>query len=140
MSLKTVYVARKLNAKVRHRLPGRLRLHIPILKEATEEIKQHIQLFSDLCVLPSGIESVAPNFITATVLIRYNVDQVRERDVLNWIEHLKVSAMQFIQKFDKMHDEQRAKTITRFIDFIDQLEKDQIEINHELKIPDHVWR
>ena len=139
MILKTAYLSWKMSPKVVHRLPGRLRVHIPILVNTTKEFQQQADVLIRLFVLPSGIDSVQPNFITANVLIKYDANHMSEDNVLNWIKHIKGVSLYVMEKFTTVADDKKERVTQHLLDFLQQMTGEQIEIDHKLKIPEHVW-
>lgn len=59
-----------MKVQVAHQVPGRIRLKVPKVKESPELIEQIKQLFN---VIP-GIEEVAVNPVTGSVVLHYDTD------------------------------------------------------------------
>jgi hypothetical protein len=78
--------------KIKHRIPGRVRLHIPALEKLPKDWHSLANIVQDLITLKSGIKkaSIVPQ--SGTIVLHYSPDSVCERDVLNWLEFV---AMRF---------------------------------------------
>jgi hypothetical protein len=81
-----------LKIKVLHRLPGRLRLDISALRKVPSEKRQSAQDLIRNLVLPEGITSIEPSFITGSVLLKYDPEKLTEQQVIKNIQEL-VSAL-----------------------------------------------
>ncbi|MEW6529528.1 MAG: HMA2 domain-containing protein [Thermodesulfobacteriota bacterium] len=88
MDLQTLLLKWGLKIKILHRLPGRLRLEIPALRKVPPGKQAFAQDLIGKMVLPTGITSVEPSFITGTILLRYDSGAVTEREVLANIQAL----------------------------------------------------
>jgi hypothetical protein len=74
--------------RVVHRLPGRLRLRVPLLTRVPDRSRPVAREIGQLFLLPGGIESVEIGFVTGTLLIRYDPARLDERQVLSWTQSL----------------------------------------------------
>ena len=61
----------KMKVQIAHQVPGRIRLKVPKVKENPELIEQIKQMFN---VIP-GIEEVAVNPVTGSVVLQYDTDR-----------------------------------------------------------------
>lgn len=74
--------------KIKHRLPGRLRLSVPALTRLTGGYDDYVAAAEDLLSGLPGLHGADINPMTANVLLKYRPDTVAESDVLGWIESL----------------------------------------------------
>jgi hypothetical protein len=81
--------------KIKHRIPGRVRLHIPALEKLPEDWHSLANIVQDLITLKSGIENASIVPLSGTIVLHYNPDSICERDVLNWLEFV---AMRFVEQ------------------------------------------
>ena len=72
--------------RIVHRLPGRLRLHIPALKHVDPTQRDWALLWRDVLGGLAGFQSVEVNLVTANVLIHYDPDQLPERELIDFLE------------------------------------------------------
>lgn len=79
-----------------HNVPGRLRVRIPKIKSSEEKCRKVERIFSDL----DGIENVAVNDITGSVVINYDANIARPEEILeifeenNYLPNSRVTANQ----------------------------------------------
>jgi len=74
-----------LRPQIVHRLPGRLRLRIPALKQIDHAQREWAFVWRDLLGGTAEIESVEVNLTTGSVLIRYYPDQLTEAELLAFL-------------------------------------------------------
>lgn len=74
--------------RIVHSLPGRLRIHIPILEKLPRRWYPYSDRTADLIMMQNGITGVNIEPVTGNVLIRYNPQQIEESDILTWLKTL----------------------------------------------------
>ena len=74
--------------KIVHQLPGRIKVHLPIIKGVSVEKLKLLadRLFADY-ELPDGIKKVRPNPITGNVVIEYDPNKI---DIFLFLEELRL--------------------------------------------------
>jgi hypothetical protein len=74
--------------KIVHQLPGRIKIHLPIIKGLSVEKLKLLadRLFADF-ELPDGIKKVRPNPITGNVVIEYDPNKI---DIFLFLEELRI--------------------------------------------------
>jgi hypothetical protein len=70
---------------VAHALPGRLRVHLPLLKQVPSSEADAVARVARLICAPDAIEHAAPDLRTGNVLIRYDADALTQADVLHYL-------------------------------------------------------
>ena len=71
--------------QVVHRLPGRLRLRIPALRQIDPAQREWASLWDNLLGGTAGIGSVEVNLTTGSVLIRYDPEALTEAELLAFL-------------------------------------------------------
>ena len=74
--------------KILHSLPGRLRLHLPLLKKIQNENAEWDTMISQYLEQPQGIESASVNLITGNVLFNYDPELLSERDIIQFVDSI----------------------------------------------------
>jgi hypothetical protein len=74
--------------KIVHQLPGRIKIHLPLIKGVSVEKLKLLadRLFADF-ELPDGIKKVRPNPITGNVVIEYDPNKI---DIFLFLEELRL--------------------------------------------------
>jgi hypothetical protein len=62
-----------------HHIPGRLRVKSPLLKKNPPLVNQVQQLLASI----HGVNSIAPNLLTGSVVIQYDPQQASSEDILH---------------------------------------------------------
>ena len=79
--------------KIKHRIPGRVRLYIPALEKLPKDWHSLTNIVQDLIILKKGIKNAIITPLSGTIVLHYSPESIRERDVLNWLEFV---AMRFV--------------------------------------------
>jgi hypothetical protein len=74
--------------RIVHRLPGRLRIRIPVLKKLPEKWRIFIRPSTELIGLKKGITTAEVQSITGSLLIEYDPEAINEAGIVNWLEKL----------------------------------------------------
>jgi hypothetical protein len=74
-----------LRPQIVHRLPGRLRLRVPALRQIDQAQREWAFVWRDLLGGTEEIESVEVNPTTGSVLIRYDPDRLTEAELLAFL-------------------------------------------------------
>ena len=68
--------------RVVHRLPGRVRLHIPLLAHVPEDWRGTLTIIEQVLRIPEGISEIRMEPRTGNVLIIYDAHLLMEQDIL----------------------------------------------------------
>ncbi len=68
--------------RVVHRLPGRVRLHVPLLGHVPEPWRATLTIIEQILIMPEGISEVRIEPRTGNVLIIYNTTLLMEKEIL----------------------------------------------------------
>jgi hypothetical protein len=75
-------------SRVVHRLPGRIRIHIPILERLPIGWSTYSEHTAELIKLRKGVKDVEIQPGTGSLLIHYDPDRIAEADILKWLKTL----------------------------------------------------
>ena len=84
-----------LRPRIVHRLPGRLRLCLPALKQIDHVQREWAFIWRDLLRSPAEIETVEVNLTTGSLLIRYHADQLTEAELLAFLQAVNRLALRY---------------------------------------------
>jgi hypothetical protein len=111
--------------RIVHRLPGRVRIHIPALERLPDEWRVYLEPSVELIRMGSGINMAKIQPITGSLLIDYNPEKLDEAGVLKWLELLverflklketsnPMNVENIRSRFDKLCDCMRQETTER---------------------------
>jgi hypothetical protein len=74
--------------KIKHRIPGRVRLYIPALEKLPKDWYSLANIVQDLIILKRGIKNASIAPLSGTIVLRYSPESIHERDVLKWLESI----------------------------------------------------
>lgn len=86
--LQDLLLRHELKPRVVHRLPGRLRLHLPALKRLASFNGDVTPTIEEYLILPEGIKSVSVNTRVGSMLICYQGEKLTESKVLEHVQSL----------------------------------------------------
>jgi hypothetical protein len=74
--------------RVVHRLPGRIRIHIPLLEKLPDDWQAYLEPASELIRMKKGIDTAEIQPCTGSLLIGYDSEAMDEAAILKWLETL----------------------------------------------------
>ncbi len=85
MNIKNHIIKHFIKFKISHSIPGRLRLKVMNASKIPVEARQYDKYVIRGLNMIDGIEDVEFNYVTGSVLIRYDVKKVYEEKIVKWI-------------------------------------------------------
>lgn len=140
MSIVDFIFKQSFKVEVLHSLPGRLRVHIPMLKKLSSEFTPTVETIEELLFTVPGIKSVTPNYISGNMLILYDDNIVNTKSIissLNVIWRTLVSNRKFIINTD---EEKLGKITNNLIKYLRDENINLVNIIGEIRIPDEIWK
>ena len=74
--------------RVVHNLPGRVRLHFPVLEKLSSRWHRYSAPVAELVKIKQGIQNTNIQPTTGSVLITYDADMLGQKDVFSWLESI----------------------------------------------------
>jgi hypothetical protein len=74
--------------RITHRLPGRIRIHIPALGKLPEEWQIYLEPATDLINTRNGINTVKIQPVTGNLLITFDPGKIKEAEIIQWLKSL----------------------------------------------------
>ncbi len=122
-----------LKPKVVHRLRGRIRLELPLLKHLPAHFLPDAERLEKLTHLFSGLQSISLS--SQTMLVTYDHETLKEADILGALESISGFIIDQKSFFEKMTDQE-------CLNFLEKLEKycmqhgvQSLIVNHKITIP-----
>lgn len=88
LGLNQILLKFALRPRVVHRLPGRLRVHLPALERIPPDLDGVEVLIGSLIGVPDGVKAVEPHLVTGNILIHFDPEAISEAEVLNYLKTL----------------------------------------------------
>jgi hypothetical protein len=102
-----------LRPSVVHELPGRIRLHLPILKRVPEDMRGWLDTAAELIALRGGIETVEPCALTGSVLIHYDPTMIEGGEVVEYFNAFVGCAIDHLDQLRALAPEERGSWLRR---------------------------
>ena len=90
--------------RIVHRLPGRIRIHIPILKKLPKRWWIYRKSSTELIRMKKGIKAAEVQPVTGSLVIEYDPELINETGVLKWLETLVVNFLEIETQSDPLEE------------------------------------
>ena len=139
--MKIPFVLKILHLKPRvvHRLPGRVRIHIPALRQISADFQKIVNVLLTKFSFPVGISEVTVNFITGNILIHYDENIIRENSVMDWLNDLSAITGQIWVRFSQFTNGDAHETSNNLLNYFIEASKNGNILDKNFTIPDYVW-
>lgn len=124
--------------RVLHRLPGRLRVHVPSLKKIPSERSDLADLIAALITIPDEIREVRPDLVTGNALILYDADRAREDQILDYVNALLEIILRNRGRLDGVSTDRLAELRDRLVEFVRSSLTPGLVIDSRLVVPDEL--
>jgi hypothetical protein len=125
-----------LRPKVVHRLPGRLRIHVPALEKIPVDRKDLIEFVEAAIEVPEQIQSVTTNAATGNVLITYDKTSTTEDAVVSFLEGIAKLLFKNRDLLEQASPEQTVGKKDRWVEFVQSAMRRPLEIDSDMKVPE----
>lgn len=140
MNLRSGWLALQLRPRVIHRLPGRLRVHVPALRRVAVAFRELVDSLLVGFALPEGLHSVEVSYATGNLLIRYGCERIGEKEVLDWLLAVRRVVGQVLERFADMDEDEARQAGERLLGFFRNESERGTRIDGDFGIPDEIWR
>ena len=107
--------------KVVHSIPGRLRLFVPNLSKVPEELKKYDNEVKKLILSKKGIKSVEYSYITNKILLYYDPNLIREKEILEWMNKVWKTVVNHSELYENKSLKEIEDNLEIFYDLIKRL-------------------
>jgi hypothetical protein len=90
--------------RIAHRLPGRIRIYIPVLEKLPEDWRKFLKPSTELIRMKRGIKSAEIQPISGSLLIGYDPEEMNEADILKWLETLVADFLKLETPSDRLDE------------------------------------
>lgn len=129
-----------LKPRVVHSIPGRLRLHSPLLKRARLENKEWVTLVSELINIPDGIDEVKTSVTTGSILLQYDSKKLTETEIVSFISSLTKIFQTHRQEFERLFEEHPSVIKDRLRSWLQNALSHRLHLDEQLRIPTDVFQ
>ena len=128
-----------LRPRVVHRLPGRLRLSVPAIKQVDDTQREWALVWRDLLTGVAEIESVDLNLTTGSVLIRYHPDEISEAELLDFLRAVNRLALRHWDQLAALPPVKAPEALRRLVAVLRSGIRRPLALDDKLEIPSDVW-
>jgi hypothetical protein len=128
-----------LSPRIVHRLPGRLRLRVPALKQIGPAQREWAFVWRDLLHGMPEIESVEVDLTTGSVLIRYHPDQLTETELLAFLRAVNRLALKHWDRLATTPPAELPEVLQRLVRAIRAGIRHRLALDDKLEISTDVW-
>jgi hypothetical protein len=139
MSIKTAIFSRWYAPRVMHRLPGRLRIGVPLLRRVPPQDRSLTDQLEPLFLLPEGIESVDVGFLTGNMLVRFDAGVLSEQQVMNWTSVLWRLISEHWDRLAALPVKRVGTVVARVRQVLAAALREDPALRQAIVIPPHVW-
>ena len=109
--------------RVVHTLPGRLRLHFPVLERLSSRWYRYSAPVAELIKIKPGIKNTNIQPATGSVLITYDADTLGQKDVFNWLESIATIVKKDVRNYTSLSEHNFESLLNRVKIQLTALEK-----------------
>ena len=128
-----------LRPRILHRLPGRLRLCLPALKQIDHVQQEWAFVLRDLLGNPAEIQTVEVNLTTGSVLIRYHADRLTEAELLAFLKAVNRLVLRHWDRLAAVPPAELSRVLWRLVPVISAATGRGLALNERIEIPENVW-
>jgi hypothetical protein len=127
-----------LRPQIVHRLPGRLRLRVPALRQIDHTQQEWAFVWRDLLDGTEEIESVEVNPTTGSVLIRYDPDRLTEAELLAFLQAVNRLVLQHVDRLAALPPTALPEALRRLVRSVRAGMRHRLVLDDKLEIPPDV--
>lgn len=129
----------RLRPRVAHRLPGRLRLQIPLLRHLPDEWLDLTALLEQVVASPAAISNVRSNRRSGSIVVTYDPDQLHEDDVMTYLRALFELLRRHRHRLGTIPPERASCVAHKLNHWLRDHIRHCPEIDPDTVIPDAIW-
>jgi hypothetical protein len=128
-----------LRPRVVHRLPGRLRLSLPALKQLNHAQREWASVWRGLLQRQSEIQACEVNLTTGSMLIRYDAGRLAEAELLAFIQTVNRLVLRHWDRLAAVPPAELPAVLKRLVRVVCAATGPRLALNDRIEIPEHVW-
>jgi hypothetical protein len=125
--------------RVVHRLPGRLRVHIPALLRIENNQKVIESLLERIFSIPEDINQVQVQCVTGNILFHFQKDTLTESEILAWIRNIGSILLREKNHLMNTPIESMPQITDKIVDIFRHSIRYRLDLKKEVVIPNDIW-
>ena len=138
LGLNQILLKFALRPRVVHRLPGRLRIHLPALERIPPDLNGFEALIGSLIEVPDGIKSVEPHLVTGNILIHYDPETIGEAEVFAYLKTLLRILRRHQDRLMKIPPERLPEVVEKLRGFLRESIRRRQQLDPDVEFPEDV--
>ena len=124
--------------RVIHRLPDRLRIHIPLLRRLDREHQGLANAVGTLLAAPDGIDRVTVSLDTGNALLSFDPQQVTEKEILDYLRSALEVFLRHRQRLAAVPAERLPEVIDKLKEVLRGAIRRRLHLTTDIEIGDDV--
>lgn len=124
--------------RVIHRLPGRLRIHIPLLRRLAREHQPTADAVGRLLAAPEEISRVTVSLDSGNALLLYDEGRLTEAEVLDYLRGVLDIFLRHRGRFARVPREKLPEVVGRLEPVLRDAVRRRLSLKTDIEIEDHV--
>lgn len=124
--------------RVIHRLPGRLRIHVPLLRRLQREHQGLADAVASLLAVPEGMQRVEVNLDSGNALLLFDPQQLTEREILDYLRGVLDIFLRHRERFAQVPPERLPLVVDRLKPVLRSAIRRRLSLHTDIEIGDDV--
>lgn len=124
--------------RVIHRLPGRLRIYIPLLRRLARVHQGLANAVGELLAAPEGIRQVTVSLDSGNVLLLFDPDQLSEKEILDYLRGVLEIFLRHRERFAQVPPERLPTVVGRLKPLLRSAVRRRLSLRTDIEINDDV--
>jgi hypothetical protein len=124
--------------RVIHRLPGRLRIHIPLLRRLALEHQPTADAVGSLLAAPEEIERVTVSLASGNALLLFDEQRLNEAEVLDYLRGVLDIFLRHRERFGRVETERLPAVVERLEPVLRDAVRRRLSLRTDIEIDDEL--
>lgn len=124
--------------RVVHRLPGRLRINLPILKRLPADTRIDPGIVDRFTEEISGLRSIGVSLRTGNILLEYDEDALNEQQIFDALSKIGRAVVRYRHCFEALEKSKTPVIVNRLIEHLQHNWK-TVLATEEVELPREIW-
>jgi hypothetical protein len=138
--LKDIWLQHELKPRIIHRLPGRLRLRIPVIKYLKGTNGDVTGSIEQILSIPKGIEGISADSRSGSVLIRYQTEHLSESEIIGYIKSINTLIKTYWSQLNGLEPETWNHIALELKDHLAKATNNHLILKTEIEFSEDVWK
>ena len=124
--------------RVIHRLPGRLRIHVPLLRRLDRGHQGLADAVASLLAVPEGMNRVTVNLDSGNALLLFERDRLTEKEILGYLRGVLEIFLRHRERFAAVPRDRLPAVVARLEPVLRRSVRRRLDLRTDIEIDDDV--